>query len=74
MRGFCIAQKPLPVIVVNPKDSPYGRIFTIMHELVHIGLGKSVIQNTELREDRPPDNPIEVFCNEVAAEVLVPYR
>ena len=71
-RGFCIAQKPLPVIVVNPKDSPYGRIFTIMHELVHIGLGKSVIQNTELREDRPPDNPIEVFCNEVAAGVLVP--
>ena len=43
-----------------------------MHELVHIALGKSVIQNMELREDRPPDNPIEVFCNEVAAEVLVP--
>jgi Zn-dependent peptidase ImmA (M78 family) len=72
VRGFCIAQKPLPVIVVNPKDSPYGRIFTIMHELVHIALGKSVIQNTELRQVRPPDNPTEVFCNEVAAEVLVP--
>ena len=71
-RGFCIAQKPLPVIVVNPKDRPYARIFTIMHELVHIGLGKSVIQNTELKEDRPQDNPIEVFCNEVAAGVLVP--
>ncbi len=72
VRGFCIAQKPLPVIVVNPKDSPYGRIFTIMHELVHIALGKSVIQNTELRQVRPPGNPTEVFCNEVAAEVLVP--
>ena len=71
-RGFCIAQKPLPVIVANPKDRPYARIFTIMHELVHIGLGKSVIQNTELKEDRPQDNPIEVFCNEVAAGVLVP--
>ena len=72
VRGFCIAQKPLPVIVVNPKDSPYGRIFTIVHELVHIALGKSVVQNTELRQVRPPDNPTEVFCNEVAAEVLVP--
>ena len=72
VRGFCIAQKPLPVIVVNPKDSPYGRIFTIVHELVHIGLGKSVIQNTKLRQNRPPDNPTEVFCNEVAGEVLVP--
>ena len=74
MRGFCIAQKPLPVIVVNPKDRPYGRIFTIMHELVHIGLGKSVIQNTGIREGRPPDNPTEVFCNRAAAEVLVPYE
>ena len=72
VRGFCIAQKPLPVIVVNPKDSPYGRIFTIVHELVHIGLGKSVIQNSGIRQGSPPDNPTEVFCNEVAAKVLVP--
>ena len=72
VRGFCIAEKPLPVIVVNPKDSPYGRIFTIVHELVHIALGKSVVQNTELKQVRPPGNPTEVFCNEVAAEVLVP--
>ena len=70
--GFCIAQKPLPVIVVNPKDNPYSRVFTIIHELVHIGLGKSVIQNTELKQARPPDNPTEVLCNEVAGEVLVP--
>ena len=72
VRGFCIAEKPFPVIVVNPKDSPYGRIFTIIHELVHIALGKSVMQNTGIRESRPPDNPTEVFCNQVAAEVLVP--
>ena len=72
VRGFCIAQRPLPLVVINPKDSPYGRIFTIIHELVHIALGKSVIQNTEPREYHPSDNPIEVFCNEVAAEVLVP--
>ena len=72
VRGFCIAQRPLPVIVVNPKDSPYGRIFTIMHELVHIGLGLSVIQNSDLKQGRPSDNPTEVFCNQVSAEVLVP--
>ena len=71
VRGLCIAQKPLPVIVVNPKDSPYGRIFTIIHELAHITLGKSVIQNTGFR-GHPDLNPTEVFCNQVAAEVLVP--
>ena len=71
VRGLCIAQKPLPVIVVNPKDSPYGRIFTIIHELVHIALGKSIMQNTGFR-GHPDLNPTEVFCNQVAAEVLVP--
>ena len=73
VRGFCIAQRPFPVIVINSKDSPYGRIFTLIHELVHIALGESVIQNTGFREiDRSDLNPIEAFCNHVAGEVLVP--
>ena len=73
VRGFCIAQRPFPVIVVNPKDSPYGRIFTLIHELVHIALGESVIQNTDFEATLPSNlDPIEVFCNQVAAEVLVP--
>ena len=73
VRGFCIAQRPFPVIVVNPKDSPYGRIFTLIHELVHIALGKSVIQNTNFEEGNAPNlDTIEVFCNQVAAEILVP--
>ena len=73
VRGFCIAQKPFPVIVVNPKDKPYGRIFTIIHELVHIALGKSIIQNSGLSEIRKSSlNEIERFCNMVAGEVLVP--
>ena len=73
VRGFCIVQNPVPVIVVNPKDSPYARIFTLIHELVHIALGESVIQNTGFEEANSPNlDPIEVFCNQVAAEVLVP--
>ena len=56
---------------MNPKDNPYGRIFTIVHELVHLGLGKSAMQNTGLGT-YPDLNPTEVFCNQVAAEVLVP--
>ena len=73
VRGFCIAQRPFPVIVINSKDRPYGRVFTLIHELVHIALGESVIQNTGFREiDRSDLNPIEEFCNLVAGEVLVP--
>lgn len=72
-RGFCVAEKPLPVIVLNSKDSAYGRIFTLIHELVHIALGRSAVQNTGFQEINHPDlNRTEVFCNQVAAEVLVP--
>lgn len=73
VRGFCIAQRPFPIIVVNPKDSPYGRIFTLIHELVHIALGESIIQNTGFEEVNTLNlDPIEVFCNQVAADFLVP--
>lgn len=73
VRGFCLAHRPFPVIVLNSKDSPYGRIFTIIHELVHIAIRKSIIQNTGFsRIEDPALNETEVFCNQVAAEVLVP--
>ena len=73
VRGFCIAQNPFPVIVINSRDSVLGKIFTIFHELVHIGLGQSAIQNTNLEEVNTPNlKAIEVFCNYVAGEVLVP--
>ncbi|MYA56270.1 ImmA/IrrE family metallo-endopeptidase [Candidatus Poribacteria bacterium] len=46
---------------------------TLIHELVHIALGESVIQNTGFEATLPSNlDPIEVFCNQVAAEVLVP--
>ena len=73
IRGFCIAQRPFPMIVLNSKDSPYGRIFTLIHELVHIALGESVIQNTNFEEVNTRKlNSIEAFCNHVAGEILVP--
>ena len=73
VRGFCIAQRPFPVIVVNSKDIPYARVFTLIHELVHIALGESIIQNTGFQEiDHLNLDPIESHCNRVAGEVLVP--
>ncbi len=36
MRGFSISDRPLPVIVINGKDGPRGRIFYLAHEFVHI--------------------------------------
>lgn len=73
-RGFAIAGKSYPMIVVNGKDRGYGRIFTLLHELGHIVLGQSVLENDFEPDSRlpAPDRAIETFCNRFAAAVLMP--
>jgi Zn-dependent peptidase ImmA (M78 family) len=74
MRGFAIAEKPLPVIVVNGKDRTPGKVFTLLHELAHVALSQSAIENdVEAGDALPePDLIVERFCNRVAAAVLMP--
>ncbi len=64
-RGFSISMKPLPVVVVNIKDSPRGRIFTLLHELTHVMLKESGVCDLH-------DADIEAFCNRVAGAALFP--
>ena len=72
MRGFSIIESPFPVIVVNIKDPPIARIFTMLHEFAHAMLGLSGLCDVDERFDRAPeDQRIEVFCNRVAGEALV---
>lgn len=68
MRGFSLAEFPLPVITINSKDHPFGRIFTLIHELTHIMLRSAGVCN--LRDG----DEVEVFCNAVAGETLVPSQ
>jgi len=73
MRGFSIAEMPLPVIGINRGESPRARIFSIMHELTHLMVRQSGICDFNEDEDMPPEERrIEVFCNAVAAEILAP--
>jgi Zn-dependent peptidase ImmA (M78 family) len=75
MRGFSIAEMPLPVIGINRGESPRARIFSIMHELTHLMVRQSGICDFNEDEDTPPeDRRIEIFCNAVAAEILVPAQ
>lgn len=73
-RGFTFAERPLPVVVVNAKDRPGGRIFTLLHELAHVILGQTAIANEPEPDPRLPaaDRAIEAFCNRVAAATLMP--
>jgi Zn-dependent peptidase ImmA (M78 family) len=74
MRGFAISERPLPVIVINKKDSPKGRIFSMLHEFTHILMGDSSISGNEQSSFRLPakEQKIETFCNSVAASMLLP--
>jgi Zn-dependent peptidase ImmA (M78 family)/transcriptional regulator with XRE-family HTH domain len=74
MRGFSLNERVLPVIVLNAKDSQRGRVFTMMHELVHLFVSGGGICDP-LRIGRLPrnqDEQVEVFCNRVAGAILVP--
>lgn len=75
MRGFSVAEEPMPAIVLNTRDAPNGRVFTLIHEFCHLLLRKGGICDLrDHRNQRPEDSAIEVFCNAVAAETLVPRR
>jgi len=75
MRGFSIFASPLPAIVVNNKDKPAGKIFTMLHELIHIMLHEGSICDLHEEPNQPPEkNRIEIFCNAVTGAVLVPRR
>ena len=56
-----------PIILLNGKNTPNRRIFTLMHELVHLTQGTSAICDVDKH------NRKESFCNKVASEVLIPH-
>jgi len=45
-------------------------MFTIVHELAHIWTGHSA--GFDFRKLQPANDPIELLCDKVAAEFLVP--
>lgn len=69
-RGFVLCDAIAPVIFVNDADSKSARIFTLAHELVHVWLGRDGVFNLEALI--PAHDAIERFCNQVAAEFLIP--
>lgn len=69
-RGFVLSDDYAPLIFVNSADSKSAQMFTLAHELAHIWLDQGGIFN--LIKMMPHSDETERFCNQVAAEFLVP--
>ena len=71
-QGFALVDEFAPLIFVNSSDFIAAQIFTLAHEVAHLFVGETGLSVF----DRllPPGHEIERFCNQVAAEFLVPQQ
>ncbi|MCS7027294.1 MAG: ImmA/IrrE family metallo-endopeptidase [Bacteroidia bacterium] len=70
VRGFVLYDEYAPFVFVNNNDFLSAKIFTLMHELAHILVGQSA--SFDLAYLQTHENEVEKFCNQCAAEFLVP--
>ena len=71
-RGFVLNDKKAPIIFINQKDeTTNGKVFTLLHELVHLFVGTDEIF-TEVDAGDYTFDKTEAFVNKVTAEILVP--
>lgn len=64
-RGFAIADRLAPFVVVNDQDAKSAWAFTLLHEVAHLLLGETGVSGGT------PQAGIEQLCNDTAAAVLI---
>lgn len=74
-RGFALVDNYAPLVFINKADAKAAQMFTMAHELAHIWLGVSSLTDSGMEASKyRKGSREEVWCNQVAAEVLVPLQ
>ena len=70
--GLVLYDHYIPLILLNPADSPARRIFTLVHELAHLLLDdNSGVSHINFRQETADYDPVEIMCNRIASGVLI---
>jgi Zn-dependent peptidase ImmA (M78 family) len=69
-RSFSVIDPMLPVISINENLPLADWLFTVIHEMAHLLIGESGVEGLELND--PDEKRIEMLCDDVAAEFLLP--
>lgn len=70
--GLVLYDNYAPFILLNPKDNPSRKIFTLLHELAHLLVNQnSSLSLIDFRTDDSEYDETEVFCNNIASNILI---
>ena len=74
-RGLSLLEWPLPVVGINSKEAvPEAKVFTLLHELVHLMLACGQEERPALHETRSAEewSEVERFAEGAASHALLP--
>lgn len=69
-RAFAMVDDWAPLIFINSADSEGAKLFSLFHEIAHVWIGENDLYND--RRNSRNVKAVEVLCNAVASELIVP--